>query len=56
MNLIHRDIKSENILMGDDGYLIISDFGLAKELNEEGDEVDGSFCGTMSYMAYEVLM
>lgn len=29
-NVIYRDIKPENILMGEDGYLFLADFGLAK--------------------------
>ena len=31
-NIIYRDIKPENILMGEDGYISLTDFGLAKEL------------------------
>lgn len=30
--IIYRDIKPENILMGEDGYISLTDFGLAKEL------------------------
>ena len=30
--IIYRDIKPENILMGEDGYLSLADFGLAKEM------------------------
>ena len=29
-NIIYRDIKPENILINDDGYLLLADFGLAK--------------------------
>ena len=32
-NVVHRDIKTENILMNNDGYLVLNDYGLAKELN-----------------------
>ena len=33
MNIVYRDLKPENILMDEDGYLKLTDYGLAKELN-----------------------
>lgn len=39
--------------MGNDGYLLLTDFGMAKELN--GDEVATSFVGTLDYIAYEIM-
>jgi CRP-like cAMP-binding protein len=33
IDIIHRDTKPENLLIGNDGYLKLSDFGLAKELH-----------------------
>lgn len=36
-NLVHRDLKLENVLMDKDGYLKLCDFGLAKLLNCKED-------------------
>ena len=29
---MYRDVKTENILIGEDGYLFLTDFGLARTL------------------------
>ena len=55
MKLIHRDLKLENILMGDDGYLYLSDFGLTTELSTDGNIINDRFCGTIDYIAPEIL-
>ena len=44
----HRDLKPENILMDTDGYLKLSDYGLAKELTKGGKTY--SFVGTPEYV------
>jgi len=52
-HIIYRDIKPENILMGEDGYLFLADFGLAKEMS--GVDMATSFCGTPEYLAPEIV-
>ena len=52
-NIIYRDLKPENILMDEDGYICLTDFGLAKIL--ENNEKAYSFCGTPDYLAPEIL-
>jgi WD40 repeat protein/predicted Ser/Thr protein kinase len=51
--IVHRDLKPGNILRAADGSLKISDFGLAKRLDEEGISATGDVMGTPSYMAPE---
>lgn len=51
--IIYRDIKPENILMGEDGYLYLADFGLAKEMTNR--DFTSSFWGTPEYLAPEII-
>ncbi|OIW18370.1 hypothetical protein TanjilG_31510 [Lupinus angustifolius] len=52
--IVHRDLKPENILMDADGHVMLTDFGLSKEIDEMGRS--NSMCGTTEYMAPEILL
>ncbi|KAF8365872.1 dlk-1 [Pristionchus pacificus] len=52
--VIHRDLKSPNILMTEDGQLRICDFGTSHQLNKM-NSTQMSFCGTVSWIAPEMI-
>ncbi|MBL8878828.1 MAG: protein kinase [Phycisphaerales bacterium] len=51
--IIHRDIKPQNLLLGDDDHLHITDFGLARLLDEPGVTMSFENVGTPAYMSPE---
>jgi serine/threonine-protein kinase len=51
--LIHRDMKPENVLIGDDGRVKVADFGLVRAVDTQTGATTGSLLGTVSYLAPE---
>ncbi len=53
-NFIHRDIKPDNIMFGEDGRAVITDFGIARSTEAENSmTIAGSVIGTPQYMSPE---
>ena len=52
-NIMHRDIKPDNILIQKNGKIVIIDFGLA--CNPRQSEFAYKICGSPGYIAPEVL-
>ena len=53
--VIHRDIKPSNILIGTDGIVKLTDFGLARQQDLSAITEQGTMIGTPGYTAPEIL-
>ncbi len=51
--IVHRDIKSDNIMVTEEGLIKIMDFGLAKLKGVSGLTIAGTTLGTIQYMSPE---
>ncbi|KAH9814774.1 kinase-like domain-containing protein [Melampsora americana] len=53
--IIYRDLKPANVLLTCEGQVRLADFGLSKEVHSFNDYKTGSLCGTVVYLAPEVI-
>ncbi|RKO95438.1 kinase-like protein, partial [Caulochytrium protostelioides] len=54
-NVVHRDLKLENLLLNKQKDLLISDFGLGRTFSSDKDDLMRTFCGTPNYAAIELI-
>ncbi|NUP52909.1 MAG: serine/threonine protein kinase [Catenulispora sp.] len=51
--IVHRDVKPANVLLADDGRVLLTDFGIAQHEADSSLTVTGAIIGSAEYMAPE---
>ncbi len=55
-NMVHRDIKPQNVLIDSEGRAKLTDFGISRQLEKDGMTATGRVLGTTDYVAPEQAM